>query len=100
MRERPSKLAAVMAQARSENFPVASLLLPRPPRAHLLAIYGFARLADDIGDEAEGDRLAQLDWLEAELHLAAAGRATHPILAALSPTLVELGPPARSLLST
>ena len=62
-------------------------------RAHLLAIYGFARLADDIGDEAEGDRLAQLDWLEAELHRAAEGRASHPLLQRLSPTLIDLGLP-------
>ena len=32
-----------------------------------MAIYGFARLVDDLGDEAQGDRLAFLDWLEAEL---------------------------------
>ncbi len=82
-----------MVQARSENFPVASVLLPRRVRAHLLAIYGFARLADDIGDEAEGDRLAQLDWLEAELHRAAEGRAGHPLLQRLSPTLIDLGLP-------
>ncbi len=82
-----------MSQARSENFPVASQLLPRAQRAHLLAIYGFARLADDIGDEAEGNRLAQLDWLEAELRLAAEGRAAHPLLQQLSPTLIDLGLP-------
>ena len=69
---------------------MASVLLPRRVRRHLLAIYGFARLADDIGDEAEGDRLAQLDWLEAELERAAAGSATHPILVQLTPTLAQL----------
>ena len=56
---------AVLAQAAAENFPVASRFFPRAVRADLLAIYGFARLTDDIGDEAEGDRLALLDWLEA-----------------------------------
>ena len=50
-----------------ENFPVASLLLPRRAAPHLLAIYGFARLVDDVGDEAAGDRLALLDELEADL---------------------------------
>jgi len=72
-------LGDVVARAAEENFPVASHLLPRRVRSQLLAIYGFARLADDIGDEAEGDRLAQLDWLEAELQLAASGEATHPV---------------------
>ncbi len=82
--------SAVLDQAGSENFPVASVLLPRRVRSHLLAVYGFARLADDIGDEVDGDRLAQLDWLESELQRAAAGSATHPILVQLMPTLAQL----------
>src|SRR5262249_25893931 len=48
-------------RARTENFPVASLLFPRRLRPHLRAIYGFARLVDILGDEVEGDRLAALD---------------------------------------
>ncbi|MFZ0170489.1 MAG: squalene synthase HpnC [Acidimicrobiales bacterium] len=82
-------LGDVVARAAEENFPVASHLLPRRVRSQLLAIYGFARLADDIGDEAEGDRLAQLDWLEAELQLAASGEATHPVAQRLTPWLRE-----------
>ena len=84
---------AVLARAGGENFPVAARILPARPRRHLMAIYGFARLADDIGDEAPGDRLASLDWLEAELAAAAAGTATHPLLQALTPTLRELDLP-------
>jgi squalene synthase HpnC len=72
---------------------VASVLLPRRVRSHLLALYGFARLADDIGDEVEGDRLAQLDWLESELERANEGTATHPILVGLMPTLSDLDLP-------
>ena len=41
----------LLAQADHENFPVATRLLPRAAREHLLAVYGFARLTDDIGDE-------------------------------------------------
>ncbi len=70
--------AAVMARAGSENFPVASRLLPRRERADLLAIYGFARLVDELGDSFAGDRLAALDWLEAELDRAFAGAASAP----------------------
>jgi squalene synthase HpnC len=55
------------ARARGENFPVASLLAPRRARPHLRAIYGFARLVDNLGDEAAGDRGALLDELEREL---------------------------------
>lgn len=78
---------SVLAKARTENFTVASMLLPRASRADLMAIYGFARLADDIGDEADGDRLAQLDWLESELARAAEGTATNPLLVAVTPFL-------------
>lgn len=81
---------SIIVQSQNENFPVASFVLPRRFREHLLGIYGFARLADDIGDEAEGDRLTQLDWLEAELERAAAGQATHPLLRRLTPTLTGL----------
>lgn len=42
---------AVAAKASGENFPVALRVLPRSWRAHLTALYGFARLTDDLGDE-------------------------------------------------
>ena len=41
-------------RAHYENFPVASLLLPRRMRPHVAALYAFARAADDFADE--GDR--------------------------------------------
>jgi len=34
-----------------ENFPVASLFLPKENRAHIAALYTFARTADDFADE-------------------------------------------------
>src|SRR5689334_11638621 len=84
----------VMAQARSENFPVASLLLGRRKREQLLAIYGFARLVDDLGDEAAGDRLALLDWLERELdRIYAGGDPEHPVTRALASTVAECNLP-------
>ena len=55
------------ARARGENFPVVSMLAPRQARPHLRAIYGFARLVDNLGDEAHGDRMVLLDELEREL---------------------------------
>ncbi|HEV7585311.1 MAG TPA: squalene synthase HpnC [Solirubrobacteraceae bacterium] len=78
---------AVMARASTENFPVASRVLPRRVRTQLLALYGFARLVDELGDSATGDRLAALDWLEEELDRAFEGRAEHPLLVGLQPTL-------------
>jgi squalene synthase HpnC len=60
---------AVMAKAENENFTVASAVLGRRRRMHLMAIYGFARLVDDVGDEVTGDRAALLDGIEADLDL-------------------------------
>src|SRR5437867_1401823 len=85
--------AEVMARAQGENFPVASRLLPRRVRAHLLAIYGFARLVDELGDAAPGDRMAALDWLEAELDRAFEGSAQHPLLVRLQRTLRDCALP-------
>lgn len=82
---------AVEVQGRRENFPVASRFLPEHVRADLLAIYGFARLADDIGDEYDGDRLEALDWLEDDLEAVVEGRAQHPLVARLGPTIAARG---------
>ncbi|HWC85671.1 MAG TPA: squalene synthase HpnC [Solirubrobacteraceae bacterium] len=87
--------AAVMAQAGSENFPVAARLVGATRRAHLRAIYGFARLVDDAGDEAAGDRTALLDEIEADLdRVYTSARPEHPLLRALSPTVRALDLPA------
>ncbi|HET9832865.1 MAG TPA: squalene synthase HpnC [Vicinamibacterales bacterium] len=61
--------AACEALARShyENFPVASMLLPRAMRPHVAAVYAFARKADDMADEGTAPgaarRAALDDWL-------------------------------------
>ncbi|MDE3132592.1 MAG: squalene/phytoene synthase family protein [Acidobacteriota bacterium] len=83
----------VMPQARRENFTVASALLGRRRARHLLAIYGFARLVDDVGDEAVGDRDALLDLVALELRRAFAepGLAPpeHPLMQSLAATVRE-----------
>ncbi len=83
----PIDVEAVAARARTENFPVASLLFPRAYRPHLRAIYGFARLVDILGDEWPDDRLAVLDELEAELDRCYSGEPTWPVLRELQPTI-------------
>lgn len=53
-----------------ENFPVASVLLPRKLRRPIELIYAFARSADDFADEGDwpaATRLAMLDGYAAEL---------------------------------
>lgn len=68
-----------------ENFPVASLLLPKRLRTPIEVIYRFARGADDIADEgnaAADVRLAQLSVYRGELErLAGGGEPQAPLLA-------------------
>ncbi|MGH9230022.1 MAG: squalene synthase HpnC [Acidimicrobiales bacterium] len=79
--------ARLLAQADHENFPVVTRLVPRAARDHLLAVYAFARLTDDLGDEHPGDRSAALDWLEGDLQAALDGRPCHPVTARLGRTI-------------
>ena len=64
-----------------ENFPVASWLCPPALRPPIVAIYRFARCADDIADEGEAtpaERLADLAAFRDDLLAVAAGRAASP----------------------
>jgi squalene synthase HpnC len=87
LRMDPASASSVAARARTENFPVASLLFPRAVRPHLRAIYGFARLVDMLGDEVEGDRLAALDELEAQVDACYDGEPTWEVMRELQPTI-------------
>lgn len=67
-----AQVSLAHAQSHYENFPVASILLPKHLRTAVAVIYRFARLADDIADEGDVDeatRLAQLQALKDELLL-------------------------------
>lgn len=96
--------SAVLAKAADENFPVAPFFLPRAWRNDLMAVYGYARLVDDIGDgdlapggadarhlgvdpEAADDRIALLDAFEADLHRVFDSTPRHPLMRALQPTV-------------
>ena len=62
-----------LARGHYENFPVASVLLPRRIRPHVAAIYAFARTADDFADEdgrQPGERLRLLEDFHRRLHAA------------------------------
>ena len=53
-----------------ENFPVASVLIPKEKRKYVYAVYSFARYADDIADSAilnSEEKLTRLNFLEDEL---------------------------------
>lgn len=66
-----------LARTHYENFPVASLLLPTRVRDAVVAIYAFARSADDIADEgalSDTQRLRQLADMDEALHAIASGQ--------------------------
>jgi squalene synthase HpnC len=93
-----------LTRAHYENFPVASVLVPKPLRGHVCAVYAFARRADDFADEARfsGRRLARLAAWERQLEAAIRGEARHPVFVALADTLRAFRLPAepfRDLLS-
>jgi squalene synthase HpnC len=93
-----------LAKAADENFPVAPFFLPRDWRTDLMAVYGFARLVDDIGDgdlapggadarllgvpaDRADDRLLMLDAFEDDLRRVFDGTPRHPLLRRLRPTV-------------
>ncbi len=75
-----------------ENFPVASILLPRHLRRPVEVIYRFARSADDLADEGEAgdaERLHALAAYGAELERIEAGITPEtPLFQDLAPILV------------
>ena len=105
---------AVAAKAAAENFPVALRVLPRRYRAHLTALYGFARLVDDIGDEplpglpddasaetVTTTRLRLLDELQqdvARIYDPAAAEPELAVVRALKATVRDCGIPDQPLL--
>lgn len=76
-----------------ENFPVASILLPRRLRRSVAVIYHFARTADDLADEgdaAPAERLAALADMAAALDRIGAGEDPGtPAMRALAGVIAE-----------
>ncbi|MGH9370175.1 MAG: squalene synthase HpnC [Vicinamibacterales bacterium] len=69
--ERAYAACEQLARDHYENFPVASILLPKSMRPAIAAIYAFARRADDFADEpgySDVDRLRLLDAWSRRLH--------------------------------
>ncbi|MFZ0191850.1 MAG: squalene synthase HpnC, partial [Streptosporangiaceae bacterium] len=95
----------VVANASGENFPVALRVLPAVHRRHLTALYGFARLTDDLGDEAretgqaDGDlRLRLLDELDADVDRIYQGAPPRsPVMQKMAVTVADCHVPAQPL---
>jgi squalene synthase HpnC len=73
-----------------ENFPVASLLLPKHAVPAVQALYRFARAADDIADEGDAlhsERLNALSDLTAQLESPRTAR--NPLISDLAPFIAQ-----------
>lgn len=86
------------------NFHYSFLVLPRAKRRAMCALYAFARLTDDLGDDDLGDRgwslderrRALSDWRQS-LERALRGTFDSPIFPALADTVRRYGVPAEYL---
>jgi phytoene synthase len=89
-----------LARTHYENFPVASLAVPRSIRHFVAAIYAFARTADDFADEGDrepAERLRLLDEWGTRLDQVYEGHADHPVFVALMETARQTGLPRAPL---
>src|SRR5262245_25033207 len=84
-----------LATSHYENFHVVSFLLPKRLHQDFYNVYAYCRWADDLGDEIgdQKESLRLLAWWREELDAMYAGRATHPVFAALAPTVKSYGIP-------
>jgi squalene synthase HpnC len=86
-----------LARSHYENFPVASLLVPKKLRAPIAAIYAFARSADDFADEGQDDadiRLARLQAYRDQLQALSHGQTiTDPIFIAIADSVARFALP-------
>lgn len=84
-----------------ENFPVASILLPKRLRPAVEAIYAFARSADDLADEGDAapeERLAALTAYETALARIEQGAADHaPMFERLAQVVREYQMPLKPM---
>jgi phytoene synthase len=90
-----------IAKEHYENFPVASLAVPRRLRPDVWAVYSFARAADDFADEGSrpaAERLEALDAWERKLDETVAGRPpADPVFVALGDTIARTSLPVEPL---
>jgi squalene synthase HpnC len=83
---------ARVAEQHYENFPIASLLSPAALRPAVMALYRFARSADDLADEGDApgpQRTAQLAAYRTDLQAVLDGRADSGHWPAVFPSLAQ-----------
>lgn len=72
----------IITQNHAENFPVASLIIPKKQRQAITALYAFSRLADDFADE-EPYKTERMERLHEWQFFLEQSQPTHPVFIAI-----------------
>ena len=89
----PKQYVAQVTRASGSSFFLPMMLLPRPRREAMLALYAFCRETDDVADEIEDDALSSAlikAWGE-EIDALFDGRPSHPVSHALVGPINQFG---------
>lgn len=89
-----------LAKKHYENFPVASIIVPKNKRKYIFSIYAFSRIADDYADEDKykSNRLELLNDWEDKLEKCYEGHNDHPVFIALFETIKKFNLPKQLFL--
>ncbi len=89
----PKRYVAEVTRASGSSFLFPMMLLSRPRREAMLALYAFCRETDDVADEIEDSALSGAlikAWAE-EIEALFAGRPSHPVSHALATPIQRYG---------
>lgn len=95
------RYVAQVTRASGSSFFLPMMLLPRPRREAMLALYAFCRETDDVADEIEDadEAHALIEAWRAEIEALYAGRPRHPVTLALAGPVARYGLPKQHFLS-
>jgi phytoene synthase len=93
------KHCRAIARRSASSFYYSFLLLPKPKRMAMCALYAFLRRTDDLGDSSAsaGERRAALEAWRGSLARSLEGEYDDPLLPALSDTIRRFGVPLSHL---
>ena len=96
----PKRYAAQITKASGSSFFLPMLLLPRPKREAMLALYAYCRETDDVADEIENDALSSAlikAWGE-EIEALYDSQPSHPVTLALAEPIHRFNLPKQRFL--
>lgn len=97
----PKAYVAAITRASGSSFFLPMMLLPRPKREAMLALYAFCRETDDVADEIEDpeESRALIEAWRDEIHALYRGTPRHPVTRALAEPVQRFNLPEKYFLS-